>query len=401
MRKDYLANSFGIYVHIPFCQRKCPYCDFNSYATTSSEVTDKESLYVDSLIREFEVRAETFKVAGRKCSSVFFGGGTPSLFSGKSFKRLLDAFKKVVEFQPETEVTMEVNPKSIAEDISQDKFKQFFDSGINRVSIGAQSFNAEKLKFLGRWHGVEDTVKTFELARKAGFRNINLDLMYGLEIETLDILKNDLNSIVSLGPEHISAYMLTIEPGTVFGKMSKKGGCFTVTDDEFAEYYGVKQAFLTDNDYQQYEVSNFSKAGLQCNHNLLYWKGGEYLALGAGAHGFIKHDNHSGLRWANTPSPDVYANRIKKSGEAVQHSDPVSEKEFLTEYVSFGLRLKEGIDCSDLTNYRSKYLVDLINSGKLTSLFERGFLNFESKVLSVPLDQFHLVDGVVSEILVA
>jgi oxygen-independent coproporphyrinogen-3 oxidase len=398
MVSQYSSVSFGVYVHIPFCERKCPYCDFNSFATTTSEVLDKEKLYIDSVCKEIDFKSTQFNLNNRICSGIFFGGGTPTLLSSDGLLRILSKLKEVFVFNESIEITLEANPKSVVECLSKDKLKNIFDGGFNRISIGAQSFNEEKLKFLGRWHSPSDIINTVEIARTSGFRNINLDLIFGIKDESITSWEKDLSKVIELSPDHISTYMLTLEPGTDFGRRSKKGEILNVADNLYVDMYELAQEKLAKNSYYQYEVSNFSKNNFKCRHNLIYWKGGEYLGLGAGAHGFLKSEKEVGLRYSNTPSPEVYSNRIKNEEETFQRKDKVSRKELFLEYFSLGLRLVEGLSNSDIANDFFNEFQGYVNCGKLNNLIKIGLLEISDENVKIPQSKFNLADGIISEI---
>lgn len=388
----------SIYIHIPFCQKKCPYCDFNSYATSNAELSAIEEKYVNALIKDLECQITKYLSESDKCKSVFFGGGTPSLLSSHSIDRLLSFIESKMNLNG-CEVTMEVNPRSIVEDLSELKLKAFKDKGINRISIGAQSFQQDKLNFLGRWHSPQDTIKTFQLARSAGFDNINLDLIFGAKDETLSCWQYDIDQVVSLNPEHVSCYMLTMEPGTEFGKRTKKGEVLIVDEDDFLSFYSETTKRLIKSGYSQYEISNYSKTGKECHHNLHYWLGGEYLAVGAGAHGFCKSSLNKGLRWANTPSPINYIKRIETEGNAIQNTDQVGELELYIEYISFGLRMSRGIKIKSGFDFIDIRLNAFLDSKEFKFFEENKMLEIQGETLVVPPSSFHIADGIVSEII--
>jgi oxygen-independent coproporphyrinogen-3 oxidase len=271
-RARLMPDSLALYVHLPWCVRKCPYCDFNSHALKSARPDDA---YIDALIRDFE--AELPLVASRRVDSVFFGGGTPSLFAPPEFARLLRAFRERIEFAADAEVTLEANPGTI----ERGRFAEYREAGINRVSLGAQTFAPRALERLGRIHGPDDTHRAVAELRCAGIDNFNLDLMYALPDQTLDEAIDDVRIACSLQPAHLSYYQLTLEPGTVFHARPPP-----LPDDEAAwQIQCAGQALLEAAGYVQYEVSAYARAGRQCRHNLNYWLFGDYVGLGAGAHG--------------------------------------------------------------------------------------------------------------------
>lgn len=387
-----LDNSLSIYIHIPFCQTKCPYCDFNSYETSRDEVRLREKAYAASLIKELVSQTSAYDLSGRKLRSVFFGGGTPSLLSADVIGSIISEICNLYQRSEDTEITLEANPRSIQEQFPEEKLSSFLVEGINRISFGAQSFNEEKLNFLGRWHTPEDTIKSFEMARRVGFDNINLDLMFGVKGENPEEWKLELTQAIACEPDHISTYMLTMEPGTVFGKRTKKGEVFVSEDDAFVEMYQASQTMLGKAGYEQYEISNFSKPGKPCDHNIVYWSGGEYLGLGAGAHSFIKGESEFGMRWSNTPSPVVYVTRVTEEGNAVQIKDPLNKEKALLEKISFSLRMTKGISIVDFD------IQMLLKQQALSFLIDKGFLELSGEMLRIPENQLHLADSIVGEV---
>ena len=264
--------SLALYVHMPWCVRKCPYCDFNSHQLKSAQ---PDAAYIETLIRDF--RLEAPRVKDRRIDTVFFGGGTPSLFPPEHFARLLDALRQQIAFASDVEITLEANPGTI----ERGRFSGYKDAGINRVSLGAQTFDARALKALGRIHSAEDTQRAVEELRAAKLDNFNLDLMYALPEQTCDQAQNDVKKAIALKPAHISYYQLTLEPGTVFAAHPPP----LPDEDACAAMLEESRALLSSAGFAQYEVSAYARAGAQCRHNLNYWTFGDYLGIGAGAHG--------------------------------------------------------------------------------------------------------------------
>lgn len=260
-----------LYIHLPWCIRKCPYCDFNSHALKSDL---PEKAYINALLRD--LKNDLTYVQGRPIQSIFFGGGTPSLFSPHSITTLLKELQHYLEFSPSIEITMEANPGTV----EQDRFKGFFAAGVNRLSLGIQSLQDDKLKTLGRIHDGDAAINAIIAAKAAGFNNINCDLMFGLPDQTSADALSDVQNIIDQQPTHISWYQLTLEPNTFFAKYPP-----ALPDDELIfAMYEQGQALLSNAGYVQYEVSAYSQANLACQHNLNYWEFGDYLGIGAGAH---------------------------------------------------------------------------------------------------------------------
>ncbi len=309
----------GLYVHIPWCVRKCPYCDFNSHEARNGF---DESAYVDRLIEDFK---DELAQQANGISTVYFGGGTPSLFSAESFHRLLNR----PELAQVVETTMEANPGT-TEHLDFDHYKQ---AGITRLSLGIQSFNAKHLKSLGRIHGPEESHRALEEALKVEFNSVNLDLMFGLPDQTTEQSLEDLRAAISYEPQHISWYELTIEPNTVFAKSPPS----RPSPDHLAEMGTLGSALLQENGYVQYEVSAFAKPSFECLHNMNYWTFGDYIGIGAGAHG--KRTTESGVfRTAKPRMPNSYLKGTPKT------ETPIAENELPVEFMMNVLRLIEGVD---------------------------------------------------------
>jgi len=280
----------SLYLHFPWCVRKCPYCDFNSYALHGKL---DETGYLDALERDIATQAP--EVAGRTIVSVFMGGGTPSLFPPASIARVLDVARKHLAFADDAEVTMEANPGTI----ERGRFAEYHAAGVNRVSLGAQSFNANTLHTLGRIHSPDETRRAAEELHAAGLTNFNLDLMYALPGQDVAAALSDVESAIALKPTHLSHYQLTLEPGTVFAAQPPAD---LPTDDTAEEILAVCGARLAEAGFAQYEVSAYAQPGRQCRHNLNYWTFGDYLGVGAGAHGKITNPKGS---TALGPDPDT------------------------------------------------------------------------------------------------
>ena len=268
---SFLLPPLALYIHIPWCVRKCPYCDFNSHAAGP---TLPEEEYVDALLADLD--ADLQHVHGRPLTSIFFGGGTPSLFSDRALGRLLEGVERRVAFAGDIEITLEANPGTF----EQAKFKGYRSLGINRLSIGVQSFQEAKLKALGRIHNGDEAIRAADMARAAGFDNFNLDLMHGLPEQSIEDALFDLRTAISQGPTHLSWYQLTMEPNTVFWSQPPE----LPEDDLLWDIQEAGQALLAAEGYAQYEVSAYARPGKQARHNLNYWTFGDFLGIGAGAH---------------------------------------------------------------------------------------------------------------------
>lgn len=382
-----MTTNTSIYLHIPFCKHRCAYCDFNTYAGQEDSV----HAYVRALIREIEtqsVRApDSIHV-----HTVFFGGGTPSLLSGPQFTSIMDALRAAFKFTTDAEITIEANPGTV----SPEKLGAIRDAGINRISFGVQSANTEELHMLERAHNFFDVIEAVSTARKAGIDNLNLDLIYGLPEQTLRTWRTTLQRTIDLNPEHISAYALTLEHGTPFGRWSMKGLLPLPDPDLAAEMYEHAEEYLAGNGYVQYEISNWAKdrnpkakdnghptlvlspPSLACRHNLQYWRGLPYLAFGAGAHGYANGYRYSNILRIKTYIERCTAARAKESifplTPATVNHHKQSDADELSEYMMTNLRLvQSGVADSDfrsrfgrgLFEIYSREIDELINSGLL------------------------------------
>jgi len=328
--------SLALYVHMPWCVRKCPYCDFNSHQLRSAQ---PDASYIDVLLEDFDIEAP--RLAGRRIDSVFFGGGTPSLFAPADFARLLRALRERIAFADDAEITLEANPGTI----ERGRFSGYAEAGINRVSLGAQSFDARALKVLGRIHSVDDTHRAVAELRAAKLDNFNLDLMYALPGQTQEEALHDVRTACSLGPSHISYYQLTLEPGTVFQARPPE-----LPDEDAAwQIQTAGQKLLADSGYAQYEISAYAKEGARCRHNLNYWLFGDYLGLGAGAHGKLSIAKPMEiLRTVKPKQPREYQNRVRRATDSVGETAILGETACVAvadlpfEFMLNALRLNEG-----------------------------------------------------------
>jgi len=322
-------DDFSLYIHFPWCVRKCPYCDFNSH---ESRGRIDERRYVNTLIRDFDDSIDAFK--NRTITSIFLGGGTPSLFSGKSLKRLIRYIRDRVSCRDDLEVTLEANPGSLEH---HDQFGEYLDAGINRLSLGVQSLDDGCLIRIGRIHHADDVRKALENARTSGFCNINIDMMYGLPDQSLDMAIKDCEHAIAFGTEHISCYQLTLEPNTLFYLDPP-----TLADhDSIYRMQTGLQALLEDHGYVQYEVSAYARAGMQCRHNMHYWTFGDYLGIGAGAHSKILAEDGV-LRIWKEKHPEHYQRKVA-SGASWKNHEPVRQEYLMVEFMMNALRIKQGV----------------------------------------------------------
>jgi oxygen-independent coproporphyrinogen-3 oxidase len=334
------ASRFGVYVHFPYCLSKCPYCDFAS--VVSREIPQQN--YARAIIAEMDLRlAEIPLLATRRVDSIFFGGGTPSLWDPRCIGQVLDAVRRRFDCDLAAEITLEANPG--AADAS--RFNGFKEAGVNRLSIGVQSFEASTLRALGREHDGEAAARAFEIARAAGFGNVSMDFIYGVHGQTLEQVLSDARRAVSLRPEHLSAYALTLERETLaeevpLGKQLERGEIALPADEiVIAMARGVRET-CESSGLIRYEISNYARPGFHSRHNSLYWTGGEYLGLGAGAAGYAR--TPAPLRYSNHRSPDRYLREVLEGRPPEAWREPLGNRELFEERVAMGLRLSNGID---------------------------------------------------------
>ncbi len=320
----------SLYIHMPWCVRKCPYCDFNSHAVPDGKLSlDLEQEYLQALVEDFKIQIDFAQ--GRHIHSVFIGGGTPSLISAKGYQWLFSQLKSFIPFEDGCEITLEANPGTV----EHDPFAGYLDAGINRLSIGVQSFNTEHLKKLGRIHSNDDAVNAIHLAKEAGFARVNVDLMHGLPEQTLEQALYDLKLAVENGATHVSWYQLTIEPNTVFFRTQP----ILPVDDVLEEIQAQGEAYLTAQGFVNYEVSAWRKEKPSA-HNLNYWQFGDYLAIGAGAHGKVTQPDGV-YRFQKTRLPKDYLAKVP--AEHLQFKR-IEADDMPFEFMMNALRLNQGVD---------------------------------------------------------
>ncbi|KHS66940.1 coproporphyrinogen III oxidase [Pectobacterium brasiliense] len=323
----------SLYIHIPWCVQKCPYCDFNSHAL-KGDVPHQE--YVDHLLADLD--ADLPLASGRELHSIFIGGGTPSLLSAEAMQALLDGVRARIPLTPDAEITMEANPGTV----EADRFSGYQRAGINRISIGVQSFDPQKLTRLGRIHGPDEAKRAAHLATGLELRSFNLDLMHGLPDQSLDEALDDLRQAIALNPPHLSWYQLTIEPNTLFSSRPP-----TLPDDDALwDIYEQGHALLSAAGYQQYETSAYAKPGYQCQHNLNYWRFGDYLGIGCGAHGKLTFSDGRILRTVKVRHPRGY---MQSTYLDKQHDVANDDRPF--EFFMNRFRLLEAAPRADFTAY--------------------------------------------------
>ncbi|HEU0188356.1 MAG TPA: radical SAM family heme chaperone HemW [Gallionellaceae bacterium] len=358
----------SLYIHIPWCVRKCPYCDFNSHEARNGLPEDE---YVDALIRDLELALP--QVWGRRVYSVFIGGGTPSLLSAQALDRLLSAVRMLLPLDANAEVTLEANPGTV----EAEKFSGFRAAGVNRLSLGVQSFNEAHLKALGRIHDAGEARRAIEIAQRH-FDNINLDLMYALPQQTLTEAEQDVRTALSFAPQHLSCYHLTLEPNTLFHRYPPS----LPDDDASAEMQQRIEQMLAEHGYRHYETSAFARPGRQSRHNLNYWLFGDYLGIGAGAHSKLSFPDKV-LRQARYKQPQAYMDQVR-GGAPVQGEQRLSRDDLCFEFMMNALRLSEGF-AEHLFSERTSLPLLLVRK-ELEQAEQRGLLRREQQRIA-PTEQ--------------
>ena len=324
-----MKTSAGIYIHTPFCAVKCMYCDFYSIANRE-EVIPR---FIKTIITEIE-RCEV-DTSNWKIDTIFLGGGTPSLLESKYIESILESIQTKYDLSSVTEFTLEANPG----EAPKDRLKEFRNLGINRLSMGVQSLEPDLLKFLTRIHSVEQIFETYDNARSIGFDNVSFDLIYSIPGQTWEVWERDINRIIDLEPNHISAYTLTLEKGTDLFRLVKDKKVRMPENEITGEWFLKTHQLMESNGYSSYEISNFSQPGFECRHNLHYWKIHPYLAFGPSAHGFDGTN-----RWNNSRSLDLFLQQIESGNSPISITETLTEKDKLNELIGFGLRMNDGID---------------------------------------------------------
>lgn len=364
------GEGIGLYIHIPFCATRCPYCDFNTY----EGILHLLPTYLDALQQEMSAWGEA--LGHPRVVTLYLGGGTPSLLTPSQLHTLLGTVRSTFPLAPDAEVTAEANP----DDISLPWCAGALEAGVNRLSIGVQSMDDRLLRVLGRRHTASRAVDAYWTARHAGFTNLNLDLMFGLPYQSMQDWQDTLEWAVALGPEHLSAYCLTLEEGTPMERWVRQGRLPEPDPDLAADMFSWAEAFLESHGYQHYEISNWARPGYPSRHNLIYWTGGDYLGLGPGAHSYVR-----GVRFANRKSPRQYIQAVSKEARpfpgwkalpgwlGVEWAEALDFWTRLEEALMLGLRLVEGISWHDLEQRFSLDIKSLLGT-TLDALEELGLV---------------------------
>ena len=379
-----LPDPFAVYVHWPFCLSKCPYCDFNSHVRHGGY---DEPRYVRAI--ETELGFAAARVPGRMVSSVFFGGGTPSLMQPSSVEAILNAIAKHWCIAPDAEVTLEANPTSV----EAERFRGYRAAGVNRVSLGVQALDDVALKELGRLHSAAEALAAIAVARKH-FERYSFDLIYARPRQTLAAWRNELERAIGEAAEHLSLYQLTIEPGTPFFGLHRAGKLITPDDDLARDLYDLTQDVCAAHGLPAYEISNHARPGAECRHNLIYWRGQDYAGVGPGAHGRLTLD---GRRYATETEkrPESWLMRVEAIGHGLVVNEPLTHVEMADEYLLMGLRLAEGIEPARYSALAGRAL----DPKRVSILHEEGAVETTPDGrLRVTQSGFPLLDAVVADL---
>jgi oxygen-independent coproporphyrinogen III oxidase len=365
-------NQVAVYIHIPFCHHRCSYCDFNIYAGMKSLYTP----YVEAIAEEIAVMAA--RVGRVRVPSIYFGGGTPSLLPAELIGGLLTAVRTFFDVDDDAEVTLEANPS----DVPADYFTLLRSWGVNRLSLGVQSSHADELQLLRRGHSFADAVATYEAARRAGFENVNLDLIYGLPDQPIEKWRITLERIIALQPDHISAYSLQIEPRTAMLRWVQNGRAPEPDEDDVAAMYELTHEMLERASFEHYEISNWASAGrsegrregFRSAHNLVYWRNDPYFGFGCGA-----HSSFEGKRYSNVLHPRGYIEHVKRTGEAIVEVEEIDRALEMGEMLMLGLRLiEEGVERA---RFKDRFGVELdeVYSATIEQLLAQGLLESDDE----------------------
>lgn len=381
--EDWRAGGFGLYIHWPFCQSKCPYCDFNSHVAATID----QRRWRDAYVREIARVAE--ETRGRVLETVFFGGGTPSLMEPEVVADVLAAVRAAWPMVNDPEITLEANPGSV----EAGRFRGFRDAGVNRVSMGVQALNDADLRRLGRLHSVAEARQAFDIAREC-FDRVSFDLIYARQDQTLDAWRAELGEALSMAVDHLSMYQLTIEDGTAFGDRFARGGLRGLPDEDVqADMYAVTQEVCAAHGMPAYEVSNHAAPGSESRHNLIYWRMGDYVGIGPGAHGRLTLGKR---RWATVApkAPGAWLAMVERGVAGEEPREEISREEQATEYLLMSMRLSEGMD---LGRYAALAGAE-VEARRIEGLGELGLVRVDSGRLIATAEGRAVLNGVLREL---
>lgn len=384
-------EEISLYIHYPFCNSKCPYCDFNSFANLN---VDKDIL-LNSYLKE--INSYHKLLPNRKIKTIFFGGGTPSLMSANFLGKILNEIHKLWNVDKDVEISLEANPTSV----EIGKFQDFKNLGINRLSIGIQALNDKDLKFLGRKHSAKEGLNAIKIAQKIFQERYSIDLIYARPNQSLKEWKSELNDAIKLSPNHISLYELTIENGTPFyaQKISE------LNEDVATDLYFSTNEIMDKNDIPFYEISNYARKGYECKHNINYWKSGEWIGIGAGAHSricFNQTENNYKTRTVieNIKNPNLWMKKVQENDFGYKEKYDLPEQDFVKEFFLMGLRLRSGISNKDLQKYTlDKTIFDFVNLKNCELLEKQNFIEVSKKSIRVKNKGLILLNRIIENII--
>jgi len=375
-------KSTGLYIHIPYCLHKCGYCDFNSHAVDPVEM----ERFVPALLAEIDHRADA-SGKDREVATVFIGGGTPTTLPAQALEAILERLRQRFRIRDDAEITLETNPATLAPGL----FERLRAAGVNRLSIGVQSFDANELKLLERVHSVEEVHQTVASARAAGLDNLSMDLMFALPGQTAERFRAHLATALQKRPEHLSTYNLTIEKNTAFYKLHREGRLEMPQEEEQLAQYQQTLRTMADAGYEHYEISNFCRPGRECRHNLIYWNNGEYIGLGPGASSYL-----AGVRSRNCNLPARYIREVHATGQAVEFEETLEPRQAMGETLMLGLRLQKGIGI-DAFEERFRTTLRQAYGRTLDGLLEKDLIQLDDNRIALSPKGLFLADSVILE----
>ena len=384
MVKNWQRAGFGLYIHWPFCQSKCPYCDFNSHVSSNIDQEAWIEAYLSEISNNYHHSSEKI------LNTVFFGGGTPSLMPSKTIETIITHILSLWKTSNQLEITLEANPTSI--DVS--RFKEYRSAGVNRVSVGVQSLDDTSLKYLGRLHTGKDAIIAVQTAQSV-FDRVSFDLIYARQNQTIKAWEQELLSALSLGTNHMSLYQLTIEDGTVFGDRAKIGKLPGLpSEDLSADMYALTQEIMSSNRLPLYEISNHAFPGEESRHNLIYWRGGDFIGIGPGAHGRY-YQGPKRKATVMTKNPNKWLSQIKRLGHGAEPSTVLSKSDEALEYLMMSARLVEGTDLKFLETLD----LNLLNYNNIKGLKKLGLIFVKNERMVVTPEGRPVLNSVLSELI--
>jgi oxygen-independent coproporphyrinogen-3 oxidase len=379
MAYNWHMKSLAVYIHWPYCRKKCPYCDFNSHVSDSVDHGAWRDAYKD------EIDYYNNLIGDRHVTSIFFGGGTPSLMESQTVAHVIDHIQSVWNLSNDCEITLEANPTSI----EAQKFQDFRNAGINRVSVGVQSLRDDQLQFLGREHSAREALIALDIANNV-FDRVSFDLIYARPDQTLDEWQDELSEALKHAKGHLSLYQLTIEDGTQFKTLRDSGRLIELDNDRAADMYDMTHAMMNDAGLPAYEISNYARAGQESRHNLAYWRYQDYVGIGPGAHGRLTLQNGDKVATRTHKAPDIWMKHVREQGHGAKPFETLDKNTQIQEQIMMGLRLREGIHANIVPDHTD--IKDLIDNGFLDRMDNRVF---------VPIQHWPILDSILAKILLA